>query len=320
MIKRLPLFLLLYASVAAAQGAMPPIVNVGEGPAPAGAPAFSPPAGTFAGAQTITIASTTRGVPANTFTITNCTTTSGTCTPNMVGASVALTTSSNICAFATGTGFLQSPTSCADYVITPIPVVLQVNASVANCTVTCTITLPSHAAGGLTCVGDVVQEPTAPTAISNTAGFTWSSFHTQSNSVGFTVGWSCAPTLAFGSTDTVTVTNPTGTNHAALVVVDVGSLTNSTVDLFQGAAGTSSAASTGSMALSGPGDMVLFIARTNSAAVASVGTCITCTFAGGNWGSGSFQLAASVETNASTLTVGTTNTSTSWAVEAVALH
>jgi hypothetical protein len=31
-------------------------------------------------------------------------------------------------------------------------------------------------------------------------------------------------------------------------------------------------------------------------------------------------LAASLETSASTLTVGTTNSSTSWAIEAVALH
>jgi hypothetical protein len=319
MIKHFPLLLLLYASVAAAQGAMPPIVNVGQGEPPAGAPSFSPPAGTLAGPQTVTMASTTRGVPPGTFSITNCVVSSGTCTPNTPGASVALTTNSNICAFATGPGFLQSPTSCADYVITPIPVVLQTNSSAANCTITCTITLPSHAAGGITCVGDVLNEGTAPTAISNTAGFTWSAWSTQTNSLNFTVGWSCAPTLAFSSTDTVTVTNPTGNNHAALVIVDVGSLADNSVDVAQGAAGTSSAASTGAMTLTGPGDMVLFIVRNNSTSVASTGTCITCG-GSGNWGAGAFQLAASLETSASTLTVGTTNSSTSWAIEAVALH
>jgi hypothetical protein len=168
-------------------------------------------------------------------------------------------------------------------------------------------------------VGDVLNEGTAPTAISNTAGFTWSAWSTQTNSLNFTVGWSCAPTLAFSSTDTVTVTNPTGNNHASLVIADVGSLADGTVDLFQGAAGTSSAASTGAMTLSGPGDMVLFIVRNNSTSVASTGTCITCS-GSGNWGTGAFQLAASLETSASTLTVGTTNSSTSWAIEAVALH
>lgn len=86
----------------------------------AAAPTFSPVAGTYAATQMVSLASTTAS-PAFTY----CTTTAGTtCTPTTSYTS-ALTVSSTeeLCAFTTASGFTQSTTTCGAYYIIPAPAV-----------------------------------------------------------------------------------------------------------------------------------------------------------------------------------------------------
>lgn len=163
----------------------------------------------------------------------------------------------------------------------PAPVILQHSETTVDGVFT--TTLPSHAAGGLTCISGSFTAG-ATTTPANTAAFTWTLFgsNTVANA-GFDQKMWCASTSAFGSTDTIAVTT-TATN-GGIEVADVSVVTS--LDATAGASNTGgfTTITTGNFAVTGTNDMVLEVSRglgggdlTSTGYTSLTAGCGGCTF------------------------------------------
>ena len=233
----------------------------------AAAPTFSPTSPYTGGATTVTISDSTPGAS-----ILYCVDTTNTCTPaTTYTAGLSFSSTEYIRASATASGYNPSPVASWSGTFVVLPSVLQSNFSTVDCTGgTCTTTLPSHAAGGMTCLGVEFANTTAPTAVSNTASFTWSAWVGTGATTAHSVWISCATTLAYGTTDTFTVTFPASTYHGAVSVIDASNV--STVDASATNTGSvSSVPTTGTFAVTGTNDLLFGVIGASSPVTAGSG-------------------------------------------------
>jgi hypothetical protein len=242
--------------------------------APAATPTFSPVAGTYSSTQSVTISTASSGCSGYVFwNLTGTSMSSGT-----QGTSVSVASTETVYAQVIGCpGYANSVIGSAAYTIgAATPAILQSNVNSADGVMT--VALPSHAAGGASCVfslSDIVV-----TAISNTAGFTWASYpDTTDTAGGYMYTW-CAPKSAYASTDTVTVTS--SANHMHLLFVDVSIVTAVDNSLIVDQGGYGIPAS-GNLTISGTNDLVFSFITTTGGSTNPAGWTSLTASAGSSW-------------------------------------
>jgi hypothetical protein len=158
----------------------------------------------------------------------------------------------------------------------------------------------------MTCVASQATSASAPTGISNTAGFTWNTVSgSGQGATAFFIWWACAAKSAFTGTDTFTVTR-SGTFHGGVAVFDISNVSavNTQASQFTQTSGNAPSVT---LSPTGPNDVVLFIATyvaTTSFSPSSGYTCITCSATNDPWNlSGdSIALVAFQQTTGSSVT------------------
>lgn len=273
---RFAILLLVLSSFAAAQTTILTGTRVLTGTSllsgipPAATPSFSPAAGSYSTTQSVTISTATSGCASYIFwNLTGTSMSSGT-----QGASVSVAATETVYAQVIGCpGYANSAIGSAAYTIgASTPSILQSGVNSADGVNT--VSLPSHAAGGMTCVFALTDG--AVTGISNTAGYAWTPF---SDTGGNLYAW-CSPTTTYSSTDTVTVA--WSTYHMHLLFVDVSTVTtvDNSLTVDQSTYGIPAS---GNLTISGTNDIAFSFVSTSGGNVNPTGwTSLTAT-AGSSW-------------------------------------
>jgi hypothetical protein len=326
LMKTLLLFLALSVPLHA-QSILAPIVASSTNTATVSNPTIFPATGYSGGATSVTI--TQGAIPSTGQTIFYCTVSSGSCTPTTTYTGpLSFTATENIFYFASAAGYTSSPTLEWSGTFVPLPAILQSNFTTADCTgSTCATTLTNHTAGGMTCVASEATSASAPTGISNTAGFTWNTVSgSGQGATAFFIWWACATKSSFTGTDTFTVTR-SGTFHGGVAVFDISNVSavNTQASQFTQTGGNAPSVT---LTPTGPYNMVLFIATYVSTPTfgPSAGyTCVTCSATNSPWNNGgagnSLALVAYQQTAGSSVTASLAQThGTNAGIFAIALQ
>lgn len=305
------LIILLVAFPCYGQNVVPIFFQTSVNSAPmAATPTFSPAAGTYLGSTSVTISTTTSGATIcyTTDGTTPTAVTPGTCTTGTTYSSaITVSATETINAIATETGYQNSSVGSATYTITPAPAIKQSALSTTDGTYTAT--LPSHTAGGMTCVFAVLNTTTAPT-IANTAGWSWgtpASYSADAGAITYSMWAWCTATLADSSSDTATVTS--GASHGGIAFVDISD--TSAIDSSAGTgAATYSAITTGTITMTGTADLVCGMERNGGGGGTNPSGYTSLTAAGtGYWGQDAYNaITCQALTGSSTsITMGAAN-------------
>lgn len=201
----------------------------------------------------------------------------------------------------------------------PVPTLLQVGLSTTDGVFVASV--PSHAAGGMTCVKGSFDIGLS-SAISNTAGYTWTLEVTNSTADGnYDLQIWCSPKTAFGSTDTVTVTNVAF--HGGIMIEDWSIVTSAAATGQQSdGSGSSVTITTGPITFSGADGVISVIGRpngggdlTSTGMTSQTSTCGGCSF----WGFDAYNMGAYKLTSGSPVTANI-GVGTFWDTAAVVLH
>jgi len=224
---------------------------------PAATPTFSPAAGTYASAQTVTISDATPG--STIYYTTNGTT--PTTSSTVYTAPFTVSTSETVRAIAVASGFTQSAVGSAAYTIStqaPAPAFVQVNNNMVTAGKTVSVAFNSATKPGNTIVVYVIWDNTGTVSLTDTGVNTFSK-------VGSPVIWGGAYSAQVfyaskiaGGADTVTATfQNTITNWGVIYVHEYSGISSTNpVDVTVSASGSSATLNSGSATTTSANDLI----------------------------------------------------------------